>query len=756
LAFIKGTSELKGFYLALLVTFIGLLLSWAPYGLDVEERYGLGWLFWARGPRVAPSEVVIIAADRRSAKKSGWPEKPDQWPRTLHAQLVRELSKACAQVIVYDMFFGAPRSSGDDRVFAEAIRDAGNVILVGHLGIMEDELLPSVPQANIQMTYFPVPVLAEAAAGVAPFPLPNAPAGVTGLWVFKTSAGDIATLPTLAFQLYALDAYEDFLRLLTKLSPEQAARLPASKNHVIASKGITHLVLRLRELFKTEPEIGNQMLAELDKVGHLQLTQSTKQTIKALIHLYQSDDWQYLNFYGPPRSVTTINYPEAVRLAGLVSNCNELNVFRGKLIIIGMSETSPVEQKDKDIFETVYSDSSGVKLSGVEIAATAVGNVIEDMPVRRLAYPASFGIIIGWGFLVSVLWRSYSTAVALGITLGFGLGYLGIALYVFTAAGLWLPMVVPLVQLLFGSTLGVARNRKDLERRVAAIRLALTEWLPPYGVDQIVKSPEIVRKASGLVYGTCLHTDIEGFTSLSESMDPIALSAMMDEYFRTIAQPVTRHEGFVSDQTGDAMLAIWAAAKPDICLRQQACDGALDMCEALASFQKEPEYPALATRIGLHTGRIAVGGLRIGTTQHYRSFGVIVNTSQRIQSLNKLLRTRILASKDVVDGLAGLLIRPVGAFVFAGLTLPLDIYELLGRKVELLNTPRSGNVVWLCAAFADALDAYKDGQWQTSIEQLLEILEVFPEDGPAHFYLRQCEFYKHHPRSGVWDPAIRR
>ena len=415
-----------------------------------------------------------------------------------------------------------------------------------------------------------------------------------------------------------------------------------------------------------------------------------------------------------------------------------------------------MEQKDKDIFETVYSDPSGVKLSGVEIAATAVGNFIEDMPVRRLAYPASFGIIIGWGFLISVLWRSYSTAVALGITLGFGLGYLGIALYVFTAAGIWLPMVVPLVQLLFGSTLAVARNRKDLEQRVATIRLALTEWLPPNGIEQIVKSPEIVRKASGLVYGTCLHTDIEGFTSLSESMHPIALSAMMNEYFKTIAQPVTRHEGFVSDQTGDAMLAIWAAAKPDIYLRQQACDGALDMCEALATFQKEPEYPALATRIGLHAGRIAVGGLRIGTTQHYRSFGVIVNTSQRIQSLNKLLRTRILASKDVVDGLSGLLIRPVGAFIFAGLTLPLDIYELLGRKAELLNIPRSGNVVWLCAAFADALDAYKDGQWQTSIEQLLEILEVFPEDGPAHFYLRQCEFYKHHPPPGVWDPVIRR
>jgi adenylate cyclase len=80
--------QLKGLYLGFLVTLVGLILSWAPYGLDVEERYGLAWLFWARGPKGAPSEVVIIAVDRRSAKKSGWPEKPYQWPRTLHAQLI--------------------------------------------------------------------------------------------------------------------------------------------------------------------------------------------------------------------------------------------------------------------------------------------------------------------------------------------------------------------------------------------------------------------------------------------------------------------------------------------------------------------------------------------------------------------------------------------------------------------------------------------------------------------------------------------
>jgi adenylate cyclase len=203
------------------------------------------------------------------------------------------------------------------------------------------------------------------------------------------------------------------------------------------------------------------------------------------------------------------------------------------------------------------------------------------------------------------------------------------------------------------------------------------------------------------------------------------------------------------------MLATWAAVKPDIRLQHLACEAALDICEALVRPSQDQGHGMLATRVGLHAGRIAVGGLRIGTTQHHRSFGVIVNTSQRIQSLNKELRTRILASRDVMEGLSSFVVRPVGTFVFAGLTLPLDIYEVLGRRAQQSSAVSRGDLNWLSVEFTEALDAYKDGQWRAAIEQLVEILETYPEDGPAQFYLRKCEFYQRHPPPGIWDPVIR-
>lgn len=100
------------------------------------------------------------------------------------------------------------------------------------------------------------------------------------------------------------------------------------------------------------------------------------------------------------------------------------------------------------------------------------------------------------------------------------------------------------------------------------------------------------------------------------------------------------------------------------------------------------------------------------------------------------------------------MIRPVGVFGFAGITLPLDIYEILRRRPTAGSTPATGDLAWLCAAFADALDAYKDGEWQASSDQLFKILEYYQEDGPTRFYIRQCEYYKHHPPPGFWSPVI--
>ena len=81
----------------------------------------------------------------------------------------------------------------------------------------------------------------------------------------------------------------------------------------------------------------------------------------------------------------------------------------------------------------------------------------------------------------------------------------------------------------------------------------------------------------------------------------------------------------------------------------------------------------MPTRVGLHAGPIALG--HVGGSGHlaYHVVGDIVNTTARIERLNKHLGTRILASNEVASDLDALLLRPLGSFKLVGVSSPVSI-----------------------------------------------------------------------------------
>jgi adenylate cyclase len=130
----------------------------------------------------------------------------------------------------------------------------------------------------------------------------------------------------------------------------------------------------------------------------------------------------------------------------------------------------------------------------------------------------------------------------------------------------------------------------------------------------------------------------------------------------------------------------------------------------------------------------------------------MVNTTNRIQGLNKYLGTRLLVSAQVIDGLDDFLTRPLGAFLLAGRTSTLLIAELVAHKQDA-----SREQIWLCEVFAEAMRSYEAQEWPGGCRNFSEILKVFPGDGPARFYLKRCEDYQHGlvVPVGAWDASIR-
>jgi adenylate cyclase len=435
----------KAIILGFIVGLVGLLISPFRFALNLEENTGLGLLFKLRGVTQPSSDVVVVSIEKESSENLQVPNNPDKWPRSLHARLIENLAREGAEVVTFDVHFIEPRSAEDDKLFAEAIREARNVVLGEPMIAKEVPLSGSggshAEVHSIVRIVKPIELFAQSAVATAPFSLPRIPFKVNRYWAFQTGAGDSPTLPVVTLQLFSLQVYDEFIHLLEKVSPQQAAKLPPDSDSAIKTKGVKRLIRDIREIFESEPLIAEKMLEELAHSEPLSIDGKMHQLLKSLIKMYGAPNSRYINYYGPPRTITTIPYHQALQLHDGRVGDKQIDL-KGKAVFVGLSEILLADRKDS--FYTVFSQANGIFISGVEIAATAFSNIIEDTPVKPISLPFHILIILLWGILVGIICRIFSIKIgALGLV-GFSIFYLAAAVYLFKANGSWYPIAIPL------------------------------------------------------------------------------------------------------------------------------------------------------------------------------------------------------------------------------------------------------------------------------------------------------------------------
>ena len=751
----------KALLLGILTGFIGLILSLVPlnfdlvpFSLDLEENIGLDILFKLRGVRQPPSDVVIISMEKASADKLNLPRDTRKWPRYIHARLIERLKRQGATAIAFDVLFDEPRAAEEDRVFAAAISKARNVVLCEYL---RSEKVPLTKQAeaglsprqvSIVQFILPTPALEQSAAALAPFPLPKVPVKVSQYWSFNPGAGDIPTLPVVAFQVFAMQQYDQFIRLIETVNPQRGGELRGDWNEIANAGKIRKSIRAIREIFENEPLLAEKMLNELASSERLHDDDREHQIIRSLIKMYQGPHSQYLNFYGPPRTITTIPYYQMLQPEDSGAGHQPIDV-KGKVVFVGLSESIPSEQRDG--FYTVFSQRDGMDISGVEIAATAFANLLEDMPVRPIGFRVHLMVILIWGIVIGTFCRLFEAPVAGLGTVGLSILYLIMARRQFAIDGSWYPLFFPLVVqtclAFFGSVLW---KHIDSNRERKHIRKVFGYYLPNDVVDRLMENIADRDISNQLVYGICLSTDAERYTSLSETMAPKELSRIMNNYYETVFKPIGEHGGHVSNVIGDSMMAIWVMPQPDPSLKGQACLAALDIVGGLCHISDHSHNPQLPTRIGLHCGPILLGN--VGAIDHfeYRPIGDIVNTASRLEGLNKYLGTRILVSAEIVNQLEGFLTREIGEFLLAGKSKSVVVHELLCRLNDADDRQKAAN-----ALFAEGLNAFRKQSWDDAIEKFSESAKNAEGDGPVRFYVWLCEHHKKNPPGESWDGIVK-
>jgi adenylate cyclase len=736
---------------------LGVILSIPPFSLELQEHFGLKLLFHLRGPRRPPPEVIIVTLDRESVAALNLPKKIQKWPRNLHAQLVQTLTRQGAAAIIFDLLFDEAHDIDVDTTFAAAVGDSGKVVLCESIRREKIPISDSsghyIADLNMETLVSPISPLAQSAMALAPFPLPKIPIQLSQFWLFKDGAGNSPTLPVVAFFIYASGHYDAFYRLFNHVRPNRGPTILPLWDEVVGQRRIEETLIAYRETFTREPKIARQMMNRLLSPDDRRRDSAERKTLAGFIRMFQSKNSRYLDFYGPAGTFNRLSYHKALNLRGghdtTKTGSTSLSAgFEGKVVFVGLSENIMPQRQDG--YHTVFSKKNGIDISGVEIAATAFSNLLEDRPLTPLEWPMHLVVVFVFGFFLGLMCFSFPVGAATMSVIGVGGLYLSIAWICFNTQALWIPVVIPLFMMMPLALFGTVVCRYCLankEREV--IRKAFGYFLPDTVIDHLAKNLGDVAAGNQVLYGICLYTDAQQYAALSETMDPKALSRFMNRYYERLFVPVRKHGGIVSDVVGDSMMAIWAKSKPEASLRAAACQAALAIVESISAFNRENKDIRLHTRIGMHAGHILVGN--IGAVDHYeyRPVGDIVNTASRMEGMNKYLGTRVLISDQVLHRLDGFLTRRLGEFLPFGKSNPVVIHELLGFAKDTSEEQHQ-----LCSCFEAGMRAYRQKNWHGAIDAFEQALAIYRADGPSIFFKKQCESFMQNPPDENWDGTV--
>ncbi len=729
---------------------VGLVLIVTDFGKEFERDTGLAWLFTIRGPLPSPPEVAVIGLNGNSGKLLGLAALPRDWPRSVHGRVLDELARQDAAAVVFDYDFSRPKDAEDDRKFAESVAAFDRVVMLQRLIGKKEPIYDAngevISWLWVEEAMVPTGPLAEATRGLGPFPLPKTDQAVHEFWTFKSSAGDAPTTSAIAVQMLALPYYREWLDVLSQAGMPRVGELPAQVEDVRSYEEMSALMRALRYAFTGDHGLKGRVDEILDASNGQAMPRQARLLFRALTALYAGPESRYLNFYGPPGTVLTYPYEAILPSSFGGKRPPDDGSLAGRVVFAGYSDLTLVDQPDR--YYTVFTNEDGVDLSGVEIMATALANLVTDTAIERAGPGTTVAAVVIFGFVIGFLIYALPALIAVPLTFLLTGLYAAGAQWLFNESALWLPWATPLlVQMPFALLVGLIAQYLFERRKVQSIAEALELYVPESVVRDLTGEGVDPDSVNQVVYGTCLANDMSGFSTISEGKSPKELARFMNAYFDAMAQPLKRNGVDVTEFHADTIMCAWTRNQESPEARRQVIVGAIGVLDAMDEFN-EIEQVNLSARIGLQDGNFYLGHTGGGGRMAYSILGDPANTASRLEGLNKFTRTEILAAQTVVEGVSGVLTRPVGSFQLVGKAEGLAACEILTTMDNA--TPEQQE---LCESFPAALEAFQDRRWDDAKGLFEEILKRHPDDGPTAMYLKLLAEYAEH---GIpeGDPAV--
>jgi adenylate cyclase len=624
----------------------------------------------------ADSNIVIIGVDNASLESMDWLGWP--WPRQIWSDMTAFLYRSGAKVVYFDITFATSStfSAGEDSVFG-AVAGTGKTVFITGLGREEGQPIP--PKALIDLS------LSTEEADRYRFALPPVP--------------PIAEGAALLAAPYATPDSDGIFRKLPVFFPAETGVVPSP-------------ALAIAMLY-------SENNSAVDN-GNL---------VSCGTNIPLSDDHEIqIRFAGPVGTYRTVGVADILSAMTGDTTSFKPSQLDGKIVLIGYTASDLMDLKPMP-----YS----ARCPGVEVVANAVDNILSGRHVVTQSMTATVVLTLLLSLCVAASLALIPKVIPASLAgLSAILVFAGFSLAAFKYGDVWVTAVPPLssgiLTLLASSVVAYRFATKDKK----FLKAAFSQYLSPAIVSQVANHPEMLKLGGEKKEMTAFFSDIAGFTTISEQLDPQELVKLLNIYLTEMTDIILASGGTVDKFEGDAIIAFWGAP---VKFEDHAARGVSSALECQRKHKelnerlKQIDFPPLTTRIGLASGVMVVGNMGSDKRFDYTMMGSDVNLASRLEGLNKVYGTPILISGTTRNSLPGSFIcREIDTVTVVGQKTSVTIWEPMLQESAYTSQYGKGLRVYRNGDFRSALGFFAgnagDPPSETMAERCRELIRTKTPD----------------------------
>ena len=415
--------------------------------------------------------------------------------------------------------------------------------------------------------------------------------------------------------------------------------------------------------------------------------------------------------------------------------------MKDKIVLVGTSAPGLLDLRSTPV-QNIY--------PGVEVHANIISGILDDRikhkPAWTVGYEFVLLVIIAVSMalllpLVSPLLAAASTA---GITLLVLAGT-----FVAWESNLILPLASPLLLIVLLFMLHMSYGFFIESRGKRQLANLFGHYIPPELVDEMSESPEEYSLEGENREMTVLFSDVRGFTTISEGMDPKQLTQLMNALLTPLTRVIHKNRGTIDKYMGDAIMSFWGAPMADSEHARHALYAAMEMITELKIMQEEFRqrgWPEVNIGIGLNTGDMNVGNMGSEFRMAYTVLGDAVNLGSRLEGLTKEYGVNIIVSETTKAAIPEFVFRELDLVRVKGKREPVAIFEPVGHKNDIEKP-----VTQELTAYKRALMSFRAQAWDKAELDFFNLNRTSPDRYLYQVYLNRIAVYRSEPPPSDWD-----